>query len=184
MLRVLRTRSLLRPARLLVPSPNFTCCRSSSRCSGGSDLVDVAGEVAALRRELERHDQLYHSQGTPELADSEYDALRQRLRTLLSQQQTQRDEDGQLHAEELELLDDKVGASPPSDEQKFPHSYPMLSLENVFDRKGVAEFMSKLLLTSGDVLGAGAVEVMVEPKIDGISLALRYKNGQLVEAGD
>src|SRR3990172_30278 len=120
-------------------------------------------------RESAHHDELYYRQDEPEISDAEYDRLRARN-------------------EEIEALfphlvrDDspslKIGAAPVEAFGKVVHRVPMLSLSNVFDEEGGRDFLDRIKR----FLGLASIEGLAftaEPKIDGLSITLRYENGKL-----
>ncbi len=129
-------------------------------------------ELARLASVLHRANELYHTQDAPEISDAEYDALKQR--------------NAQIEARFPELKrndspSESVGARPSEGFTKVTHAVRMMSLGNAFDEEDVIDFdqsIRKYLgLPDGSVLAYTA-----EPKIDGLSLSLRYENGNLVQA--
>jgi DNA ligase (NAD+) len=128
----------------------------------------AAAEHARLEREIARHDALYYQQDAPEISDAEYDALRQRLEAI-----EKRFPD---LAGEVSL---KVGAAPQEKFGKIVHAIPMLSLGNIFTEEECGEFVDRvrrfLALPAEERL-----EFTAEPKIDGLSMSLRYERGRLV----
>src|SRR3984885_899969 len=137
---------------------------------------DAASELAHLAREIAHHDRLYHQQDAPEISDADYDALRRRNTAI------------EARFPELIRTDSpsrRVGAAPVAGFAKVTHSIPMLSLENAFDEEDVRDFFAGIrnfFRRPEDVarVAADAIEVMAEPKIDGLSAALRYEHGRLV----
>src|SRR6185437_12350973 len=132
----------------------------------------AATEIARLSAEISRHDALYYRQDAPEISDAEYDALRRRLQ--------------ELEAAHPELVradspSKKVGAEPVATFGKIRHDVPMLSLGNAFDDQDVVDFVDRvrrfLNLTQSDALA-----ITAEPKIDGLSISIRYEGGHLVQA--
>jgi DNA ligase (NAD+) len=131
------------------------------------DAEDARREIARLREDIARHDRLYYQEAAPEISDGEYDALQRRL--------------SQLEREHPELArPDSPSRRVGSDrDQRFPsapHSVPMLSLQNSYDLDDVAAFDQRLRKD----LQLEHIVYTVEPKIDGVALALRYVNGELV----
>ena len=137
---------------------------------------DAAAELQRLAAEIAHHDRLYHQQDAPEISDADYDALRRR--------------NSEIEARFPELIradspSRRVGAAPSTAFAKVTHSLPMLSLENAFDEEDVRAFFAGIrnfFRRPEDVarVAEDAVEVMAEPKIDGLSAALRYEHGRLV----
>ncbi|MET0169802.1 MAG: NAD-dependent DNA ligase LigA, partial [Aliihoeflea sp.] len=133
---------------------------------------EAAEELAGLSAEIARHDKLYHGKDAPEISDADYDALRQRNAAV------------EARFPELVRQDSpslKVGAEPAGAFTPVRHSRPMLSLDNVFSDVDVTDFVQSvrrfLSLKATDELVFTA-----EPKIDGLSMSLRYEKGQLVTA--
>ncbi|MBT6118694.1 MAG: NAD-dependent DNA ligase LigA [Rhodospirillaceae bacterium] len=132
---------------------------------------EAATELERLATEIARHDRLYHQKDAPEIFDADYDALRRRNDT--------------IEARFPELIRDdspnkRVGAAPAEGFTQVRHSRPMLSLQNAFAEADVVEFFARIRRFLG--LEADAeVAVMGEPKIDGISAALRYEDGVFVQ---
>lgn len=135
-------------------------------------LEDAAAELASLAEEIARHDAAYYQNDAPEISDAEYDTLRRRNAAL------------EARFPELKRSDspsERVGAAPAAGFGKVRHAVPMLSLANVFSDGEAAEFVGRIRRFLG--LGEGeALEVLAEPKIDGLSASLRYEEGRLVQA--
>ncbi|MEO0915915.1 MAG: NAD-dependent DNA ligase LigA [Pseudomonadota bacterium] len=133
---------------------------------------EAAAELARLSATLERANQAYHAADAPEISDAEYDALKRRNAAI------------EEHFPKLKRADspsEQVGAAPAEGFQKVKHSIPMLSLGNAFDETDVAEFDTSVRKYLGIETGA-ELYYTAEPKIDGLSLALRYENGALIHA--
>ncbi|HTZ37570.1 MAG TPA: NAD-dependent DNA ligase LigA [Stellaceae bacterium] len=137
---------------------------------------EAAAELARLAAELAHHDQLYHAKDAPEISDAEYDALRRRNSAI------------EARFPELIRADSpsrRVGAAPAAGFAKVTHAVPMLSLDNAFDDADVRDFFAGIrnfFRRPEDVarVELDAIEVMAEPKIDGLSAAVRYEDGRLV----
>ncbi|MFM9845715.1 MAG: NAD-dependent DNA ligase LigA [Hyphomicrobiaceae bacterium] len=129
-------------------------------------------ELEALAAEIARHDELYHAKDAPEISDAAYDALVVRNRALEARFPD-------LVREDSPSL--RVGAAPVETFGKIRHDVAMLSLGNAFEDADVTEFVDRvrrfLRVPSDDPL-----VVLAEPKIDGLSISLRYENGRLVQA--
>jgi len=129
-------------------------------------------EHARLEAEIKKHDQAYYQKDAPTVSDAEYDALRRRYEAI---------EDAFPSLRTLESLSRKVGAAPARGFAKVRHAVPMLSLQNAFDAEEVTDFVARirrfLNLKEDEPLAFTA-----EPKIDGLSMSLRYEHGTLVKA--
>jgi DNA ligase (NAD+) len=114
----------------------------------------------------------YHVKDAPQLSDADYDALKRRNAEIEALYPALKRADSPS---------DQVGAAPADGFSKVTHAVAMLSLSNAFEDEDVAEFDGRIRKYLG--LGADApLAYTAEPKIDGLSLSLRYENGQLVQA--
>ncbi len=129
-------------------------------------------EHARLEAEIKGHDERYYQKDAPTVSDAEYDALRRRYEAIEARFPKLRTS---------ESLSRKVGAAPARGFAKVRHAVPMLSLANAFSEGDVADFAARirrfLNLKEDDKLVFTA-----EPKIDGLSMSLRYEDGRLVRA--
>lgn len=128
-------------------------------------------EWMRLALELEGHDRRYYQEDAPSVSDAEYDALRQRFNAI---------EKRFPDFVTPELPSQKVGAAPSGRFRKVRHALPMLSLDNAFAEQDVRDFVARIerfLKLSDDKIAFSA-----EPKIDGLSMSLRYEGGELVTA--
>lgn len=141
---------------------------------GVSDLTEAQArtELARLARVLEQANTAYHTHDAPEISDAEYDALRARNAEIEARFPALKRADSPS---------DQVGADPAEGFAKVRHSVRMLSLSNAFEDEDIAEFDSRIRRYLG--LGEDApLAYTSEPKIDGLSLSLRYEGGALVQA--
>jgi DNA ligase (NAD+) len=129
-------------------------------------------EYARLQAEITVHDKRYYQQDRPVISDAEYDALRVRYNAIEARFPDLRT---------LESLSLKVGAAPTRGFKKVRHAIPMLSLDNAFAEQDVVEFVGRIrkFLKLGD---DEKIAFSAEPKIDGLSMSLRYEDGELVTA--
>jgi len=132
----------------------------------------LAMEAALLREQIARHDVLYHQKDDPEISDAEYDRLRRRLEEI---EKILPPEDG------LFSLAQSVGAKPAAAFAKVRHRMPMLSLGNAFSTEDVTDFVDRVRKFL-NLPTAAPLEILAEPKIDGLSCSLRYEGGKLVQA--
>jgi DNA ligase (NAD+) len=142
-------------------------------------LTDVAKLTKAqakvehmrLALELEGHDKRYYQEDAPSVTDAEYDALRQRFNAI------------EKRFPELVSSDSpsqKVGAAPSGRFKKVRHAVPMLSLDNAFAEQDVIDFAGRIMRFLK--LPDDKIDFAAEPKIDGLSMSLRYEGGELVTA--
>lgn len=133
--------------------------------------LDAAIELAALARDIARHDRLYHSKDQPEITDAEYDALVARNRAI---------EARFPHLIRSDSPSRRVGAPVAEGFAKSRHGEPMLSLDNVFSPEEFSDFCKRIRR----FLGLSATEALAfvgEPKIDGLSINLLYEKGVFIK---
>ncbi|MGB6452429.1 MAG: NAD-dependent DNA ligase LigA [Steroidobacteraceae bacterium] len=129
-----------------------------------------AARIAELRGEIARHNRLYYELDRPEISDADYDQLMQELRAL---------ERSHPQLISADSPTQRVGSPPSGRFAKVRHAVPMLSLANALAPEDVAAFVERIRRFLG--LGSGAqIDFTAEPKIDGLSLSLRYERGTLV----
>jgi DNA ligase (NAD+) len=134
--------------------------------------ADARAELARLAKEIGRANQAYHGEDAPDISDAEYDALKQRNAEI------------EAAFPELKRADspsDQVGAAPSEGFGKIVHAIPMLSLGNAFEEADVTEFDARIRKYLG-IASDAPLDFTAEPKIDGLSLSLRYEQGHLVHA--
>ncbi|HEX2380256.1 MAG TPA: NAD-dependent DNA ligase LigA, partial [Methyloceanibacter sp.] len=135
------------------------------------DEAEAASELRGLAIEIAHHDELYYRKDAPEISDAEYDALRAR--------------NDEIEARFPHLVRDdspslRVGAAPVETFGKVVHRVPMLSLGNVFDEEGLRDFLDRIRRFLG-LQSIDGLAFTAEPKIDGLSITLRYEKGKLVQ---
>ena len=136
------------------------------------DLTEkqAKAEHARLEAEIAEHDRRYYQDDAPAITDAEYDKLRRRYGAIDARFP-------QLRT--LESLTQRVGAAPSARFAKVRHAVPMLSLDNAFAEEDVVDFVGRirrfLRLPEDEEIAFSA-----EPKIDGLSMSLRYEDGALV----
>ncbi|WP_206201908.1 NAD-dependent DNA ligase LigA [Terasakiella sp. SH-1] len=133
---------------------------------------DAYTELKALAQEIAAHDKAYYQEDTPKISDADYDALRQRNMAI---------EEKFPHLKRKDSPTDKVGTPVQSAFSKITHAVPMLSLGNAFNQDDVQDFIDRVRRFLG--LGEGEqVDIVAEPKIDGLSISLRYEKGRFKHA--
>ncbi len=125
-----------------------------------------------LAAEINQHDIAYHQNDTPIISDGDYDALRRSLAALETAYPTLKTGASPSNA---------VGAAPSGKFAKAKHAVSMLSLSNAFEAGDVAEFVARIRKFL-NLSESTTLEFTAEPKIDGLSISLRYENGILVQA--
>lgn len=133
--------------------------------------IEASAELDSLSEEIAAHDKAYYQYDMPSIADSEYDALRRRLEAI------------EIVFPELIKLNSpsrKVGVAPSNGFRKISHAVPMLSLSNAFNSEDVNEFITRIRRFLGVDMNE-IIEIVCEPKIDGLSVSLRYEKGVLIQ---
>ncbi|NKJ36976.1 NAD-dependent DNA ligase LigA [Rhizobium sp. SG570] len=133
---------------------------------------EAAAALAYLAAEIARNDALYHSKDAPEISDADYDALKRRNDAI------------EARFPELIRADSpsrRVGAAPSETFAPVVHARPMLSLDNTFSQEDVADFVASVYRFLGR-LPDNSIAFTAEPKIDGLSMSIRYENGRMVSA--
>ncbi|MEI6891580.1 MAG: NAD-dependent DNA ligase LigA [Pontiella sp.] len=131
--------------------------------------AEAQQQIKQLCAEIERHNRLYYIEASPQITDREYDTLLQSLDALEKQfpafgsatSPTQR-----------------VGGAPIDGFKNVPHAVPMMSLSNTYSKEELAEFDVRV----HKLLPEAAFEYILEPKVDGVAISLRYENGELIQA--
>ncbi len=134
----------------------------------------AAARIEELREELRRHEHLYYVLDRPEITDAEYDALMRELQ--------------RLETEHPELITpdsptQRVGGKPREGFVKVAHSSAMLSLDNALNEDEMRDFDRRVR----ELLGGAPFRYVTELKLDGLSMAVRYRNGlfqQAITRGD
>jgi DNA ligase (NAD+) len=135
-------------------------------------VAQAKAELARLAAEIAAHDKRYYQQDKPTVTDAAYDALRERNAAI------------EKRFPDLVRPDSpsrRVGAAPTGKFKKVRHAVPMLSLDNAFEEQDVIDFVARIrrfLKLSDDE----KIAFSAEPKIDGLSMSLRYENGELITA--
>ena len=122
-----------------------------------------------LKKEINIHNKLYYEESNPKISDSEYDVLWKDLKNL---------------EKEYPFLKTKntpttqVGYKPNEKFTKVKHSQPMLSLDNALNLEEVKKYLEKISRYLN--IKNEFIELIAEPKIDGLSISLKYKNGKFI----
>ncbi|MDU0306414.1 NAD-dependent DNA ligase LigA [Rhizobium sp. 10PS4] len=135
-------------------------------------IEEAAAELERLAKEIAHHDALYHGKDQPEISDADYDALKRRNDAL------------EVRFPELIREDSPsrhVGAAPSVTFSPVVHARPMLSLDNTFSQDDAQDFVAGVYRFLGR-LPDQSIAFTAEPKIDGLSMSIRYENGRLTTA--
>jgi DNA ligase (NAD+) len=129
-------------------------------------------EHKRLGEEIRHHDVLYHDKDAPEISDADYDRLRQRLKAIEAR-----------FPQLVDLLSptQQVAPTPTTAFAKVRHARPMLSLDNAFTDEELQGFLDRLrraLERETDLKPEDEIALACEPKIDGLSISLRYEDGE------
>src|SRR6056297_3024189 len=127
-----------------------------------SDSEKARIEIEKLRTEIERHNRLYYIEAAPEIPDREFDLMLRRLTELEKQFPELADPNSPTQ---------RVGGEPLKGFRSASHAVPMMSLDNRFTKEEVEAHAAK-----------HGGPFILEPKIDGISISVRYENGRFVRA--
>jgi DNA ligase (NAD+) len=126
----------------------------------------IADEVAALREAIHRHDYLYYTLGKPEISDRNYDKLLQQLKDLEARRPDLITPDSPTQ---------RVGEKPIESFTRVRHTIPMLSIDNTYNLDELKEFHKRVLKG----LETDSAEYVIDPKIDGVAVSIRYEEGRL-----
>ncbi len=136
---------------------------------GAAAASGPQAEIAALRAEIARHDELYHRQAAPEIGDAEYDGLKRRLGAL----ERAHPEAARQVPARREIGDDRSGLFPAG-----RHGVRMLSLEKAYTEADLQAFVTRV----GRAAAGVSVAWVVEPKYDGLAISVTYERGRFVRA--
>ncbi len=134
-----------------------------------TDKATARQRIDALRTDIERHNRLYYIDAAPEITDREYDRLLQTLEEL------------EKEFPEFSSANSptrRVGGAPLARFDSVRHAVPMMSLSNTYSKEELAEFDVRIR----KLVPEESFDYILEPKIDGVAISLRYENGELVRA--
>jgi len=139
-----------------------------------TDLTEAQAkaELKRLAYEIALNDKLYYQEDRPRITDAAYDALRERNAAI---------EKRFPHLIRADSPSRRIGAAPIGRFRKVRHAVPMLSLDNAMAEQDVVDFVARIrrFLKLGE---DEKITFSAEPKIDGLSMSLRYENGELMTA--
>ena len=133
-------------------------------------LAQAREDLARLASLITEANRAYHGNDAPDLTDADFDAMKHRNAAIEARFPSLKRADSPS---------DQVGAAPSDGFGKIKHDVRMLSLENAFDAADITDFDDRVRKFLGL---SSAVSYTAEPKIDGLSLSLRYVNGRLTQA--
>lgn len=130
---------------------------------------NLRNRIEALRKEIERHSKLYYENDSPVISDFQYDSLVRKLQKMEEEHPDLKDANSPTV---------KIGGEPQERFDKVPHAQPMMSLDNALNEEELESFVKKLRASLSDE----NLELVCEPKIDGLAISLIYENGKFVSA--
>ncbi len=133
------------------------------------DSAEAQKQIARLRQQIARHDELYYRRAQPEITDFDYDALKQELAALEQQFP---------ELASAESVTQRVGDDRTEGFQVYRHRERMMSLDNTYSEEELREFHARLVRD----LERDELSFVVEPKIDGLAVSVTYEKGKLVRA--
>ena len=134
------------------------------------DKNEIIKQFKKLISDFKKHNEYYYLKDSPKISDSEYDLLKKKILEL---------EKNNLFLKKIDTITNIVGADPSNKFKKVKHLLPMLSLSNAFSMNDIEDFLKKInnfLNTKNK-----DIELISEPKIDGISASLIYEKGILIK---
>ena len=134
-----------------------------------TDKTEAKQRIEKLRQEIERHNRLYYLDAAPEITDREYDQLLQTLEELEREFPAFGSSSSPTR---------RVGGAPLESFENVAHAEPMMSLSNTYSKEELVEFDRRIR----KLVPAETFDYILEPKIDGVAISLRYENGELVQA--
>jgi DNA ligase (NAD+) len=130
------------------------------------DLTPDAQRIQQLRMEIQHHNKLYYLDASPEITDQQFDTLLRELQDL---------EAKHPHLITPDSPTQKVGGAPLEGFQQITHTVPMMSLDNTYSEEELRDFYTRLVKD----LGRETIPCVIEPKVDGVAVTLRYEKGLL-----
>jgi DNA ligase (NAD+) len=145
---------------------DITAGNTTNTVQSNSSEADVKKRIRELRRLIEYHNDLYYNQDDPEISDYEYDQLSLELRRFEQEYPEYADQDSPTQ---------KVGGTVKRELRKVQHDVPVISLQDVFSKEEVYSFVNRMREELANPV------FVVEKKVDGLSVVLRYHDGVLTE---
>ena len=135
----------------------------------GKNVTKIKKKYLKLKKEINIHNKLYYDENNPKISDSEYDKLWRDFKNL---------ETTFPFLKTKDTPTTHVGYKPNQKFSKVKHNYPMLSLENAVNLEEIKKYIEKTLryLKTKNQF----IELIAEPKIDGLSISLKYKKGKFI----
>ena len=135
----------------------------------GKDVTKIKKKYLKLKKEINIHNKLYYDENNPKISDNEYDKLWRDFKNL---------ETNFPFLKTKDTPTTHVGYKPNQKFSKVKHNYPMLSLENAVNLEEIKKYIEKTLryLNTKNQF----IELIAEPKIDGLSISLKYKKGKFI----
>ena len=133
------------------------------------DVKKIKKKYLKLKKEINIHNKLYYDKNNPKISDDEYDKLWKELKSLEETFPFLKTKDSPIT---------KIGHKPNQKFSKVKHNQPMLSLENALNLDEIKKYIEKIMRYLN--IKNQFIELIAEPKIDGLSIALKYEKGKFV----
>ena len=133
------------------------------------DVKEIKKKYLKLKKEINIHNKLYYDENNPKISDVEYDKLWKELKNLEETFPFLKTKDSPIT---------KIGHKPNQNFSKIKHNQPMLSLENALNLDEVKKYIEKIMRYLN--IKNQFIELIAEPKIDGLSIALKYEKGKFI----
>ena len=133
------------------------------------NVKETREKYLKLKKEIDTHNKLYYDENNPKISDEKYDKIWRELKNLEINFPFLKNKESPIQ---------KVGYKPNKNFSKIEHTYPMLSLENALNLDEIKKYIEKTLRYLN--IKNQFIELTAEPKIDGLSISLKYKNGEFI----
>jgi DNA ligase (NAD+) len=143
---------------------------AGTQASAGGERVSIERRLAELRELIRHHEYRYYVLDSPEISDAEYDALYRELQAL---------EAAHPDLVTADSPTQRVGGEPLAGFAQVRHGEPMLSLANAKNEEELRAWHARVIKLAADAGTAGPLHFVLEPKIDGLAISLRYEDGRL-----
>ena len=153
----------------MIYSKNMDTKKMEKKDKAEKDVKEIKKKYLKLKEEINIHNKLYYDENNPKISDNEYDKLWKELKNLEETVPFLKTKDSPIG---------KIGHKPNQKFSKVKHNQPMLSLENALNIDEVKKYIEKIMRYLN--IKNQFIELIAEPKIDGLSIALKYEKGKFI----